>query len=87
MSLEDFTRELQGKPPLNRDPFERMAYSDKDGCSFDREAFVTPLHFGVGLALAGGILLVAWASGGAEWNAVREKAQLIWDAAVWLFAS
>lgn len=85
MSLEDFTRELQGKPPLNRHPFERMAYSDEDGCSFDREAFVTPLHFGVGLAFAGGLLLVAWASGGAEWDAVTRKAQQLWDLAFQLF--
>lgn len=85
MSLEDFTRELNGKPPLNRNPFDRMTVSDESGCSYDREAFVTPLHFGVGLAFAGGLLLVAWASGGDEWTAITDKVEQLWDFAVWLF--
>ena len=78
MSLEDFTRELQGKPPRNRSVFDRYAYSDEDGCSYDQEAFVTPLHIGVGAAFFGGLFLVDWATGGSEWKA-------LWDLLGWLW--
>lgn len=78
MSLEDFCRELQGKPPKNRDMLDRMIYSDESGCSFDQQVYVTRLPFGIGVALVGGLLLVAWASGGEEWQAITEKASWIW---------
>ncbi len=78
MSLEDFTRELQGKPPRNRDTLDRWAYSDEDGCSYDREAFVTPLSMGIGVAFFGGLFLVDWASGGTEWQVLRDAAAWLW---------
>ena len=78
MSLEDFGRELQGKPPKNRDMWDRMLYTDEDGCSYDQQVYVTRLPFGIGLAFVGSLLLVAWAAGGAEWDAITEKAQWIW---------
>jgi hypothetical protein len=34
---------------MNRHPIDRMAMSGEYGCSYDREVFFTPLHFGVGL--------------------------------------
>lgn len=78
MSLEDFGRELQGKPPKNRDMWDRMLHSDEDGCSYDQQVYATRLPLGVGLALVGSLLLVAWAADGEEWTAISDKAQWIW---------
>lgn len=78
MSLEDFGRELKNKPPKNRDMWDRMLYTDDSGCSYDEQVYVTRLPWGVGLALIGSLMLVAWAADGGEWNAIRDKVQWIW---------
>ena len=33
MSLEDFSREVMGKPPKNRSWLDRTTFTDEDGCS------------------------------------------------------
>lgn len=58
--------------------FDRMLYSDEDGCSYDQQVYVTPLPLDVGLVLVGSLLLVAWAADGEEWKAIADKAQWIW---------
>lgn len=78
MTLEDFGRELQNKSPKSRDMWDRVLYTDDSGCSYDEQVYVTRLPWGVGLALIGSLLLVAWAADGAEWNAISDKVQWIW---------
>ncbi len=67
MSLEDFSREVMGKPPKNRDLIDRAIYTDEDGCSYDRQVMVTRLPLGIGLAFFAGLLLVGWASDDPVW--------------------
>lgn len=78
MTMEDFTRELQGKPPRNRSVMDRFAYSDEDGCSYDREAFVGTVPLGIGLAFFGGLFVIDWATGGTEWKALRDAVAWMW---------
>lgn len=77
MSLEDFSREVMGKPPKNRSWLDRAVYTDEDGCSYDQQVMVTRLPLGVGLALAGGLLLVGWASGDPAWNELMSRINAI----------
>lgn len=79
MSLEDFGREVMGKPPKNRDMVDRWVYTDEDGCSFDRQVWVSPLPLGVGFAMIGGLLLIGWASDDPAWHALAAKFQSIVD--------
>lgn len=67
MSLEDFSREVTGKPPKNRSWLDRATYTDEDGCSYDQQAMVSPLPLGIGLAFCGGLLLIGWATGDPVW--------------------
>jgi hypothetical protein len=73
MSLEDFSRILGGKRPRDRDLLDRMAFSDEDGCSYDRQVAPGRLGWPLALALVAGSAAVAWASGDPAWDALLAK--------------
>lgn len=77
MSLEDFSREVMGKPPKNRSLVDRAMFSDEDGCSYDQQAMVVRAPLGIGLAFCGGLLLVGWASGDPIWTRLVERLESI----------
>ncbi len=77
MSLEDFSREVMGKPPKNRSWLDRATFTDEDGCSYDQQVVVTRLPLGVGLAVIGGMLLVAWASDDPTWTELMARISAI----------
>lgn len=68
MSLEDFSREVMGKPPKNRGLIDRAIYTDEEGCSYDRQVVTSRIPLGVGFALFAGLLLVGWASNDPAWT-------------------
>jgi hypothetical protein len=77
MSLEDFSREVMGKEPKNRSWLDRVTFTDDSGCSYDQQVMVARLPLGVGLALVGGLLLVAWATDDPAWAKLVEQLQSI----------
>lgn len=81
MSLEDFGREVMGKPPKNRDMVERWVVSDEDGCSYDQQVWTARLPLGVGIAAIAGLLLVAWASNNPLWRDLTGKIGTVIDLA------
>ncbi|MGH6653013.1 MAG: hypothetical protein ACREB7_17975 [Sphingopyxis sp.] len=81
MSLEDFSREVMGKPPKNRSMIERWTYTDEDGCSFDQQVWVTRLPFGVGIAAVAALSLVAWANDDPVWRDLVAKLGVLVDLA------
>jgi hypothetical protein len=66
MSLEDFSREVMGKPPKNRSWLDRTTFTDEDGCSYDQQVVVTRLP-----------LLVAWASDDPTWTELMARISAI----------
>lgn len=83
MSLEDFAREVQGKPPKNRSLLDRWAYSDEDGCSYDMQVATSPISKGIALALFASMLAVAWASGDPVWDKFVDRLAAIWNFVKW----
>lgn len=73
MSLEDFAREVAGKPPKNRGIVDRMPLTDEDGCSYDQQVMVGRLPLGLGAAFFLILLTVAWASGDPAWTDLTAK--------------
>lgn len=71
--MEDFAREVGGKPPRNRDMVDRMLLTDEDGCSYDQQVMVGRLPLGIGIALVGGLLTIAWASGDPAWTELTTR--------------
>jgi hypothetical protein len=68
MNLQDFGRELRGRPPKNRDYFERLVVTDEDGCSYDRQVATVRLSWPVGIAVIVCLLVLAWASDDPAWR-------------------
>lgn len=86
MSLEDFGREVMGKPPKNRDMWDRMLYTDEDGdCSYDMQVATTPLSWPLALAVIGGLALVGWAANDPEWQKWAAKFTDVGVVLGWLF--
>ena len=73
MSLENFGRALSGKPPKDRSMTDRMLVTNDDGCSYDQQVMTVRLPLGVGIAVVGGMLVVAWASGDPLWTDLTDK--------------
>lgn len=77
MSLEDFSREVMGKAPKNRSIIDRMVVTDDSGCSYDQQVMTIRLPLGIGLAVVGGMALVAWASDDPAWTKLVAQIQSI----------
>lgn len=73
MSLEDFAREVAGKPPKDRGMVDRMLLTDEDGCSYDQQVMVGRIPLGLGIAFFAILLTVAWASGDPAWTELTAK--------------
>lgn len=54
MSLEDFSRMVQGKRPKDRGWLDRYANSDEDGCYYDQAVGRGPFPFLLAVFLVGG---------------------------------
>ncbi len=79
MSLEDFSREVMGKPPKNRDMVDRALFTDEDGCSYDQQVAVARVPLGVGVAVFVGLLFVGWASDDPAWAAMLDRMTSVLD--------
>lgn len=79
MSLEDFSREVMGKPPKNRDLVDRAIFTDEDGCSYDQQVAVTRVPLGVGFAFFAGLFLVGWASDDPAWTKMVDRITSVLD--------